>query len=220
MAPLSKLYLTFLLSLLALISDNLSLLFTLYLLEILSGLYFIRNKSFIMVSCSIVIFSCILVFIQLICNSSLHLALASGAKMAIMATSLLLLLQTTTSRQLTITLVSQLHLPYSYAFMITAILRFVPELLAECKLILDTQACRGFKPSKNPLRRLYDYVAIVKPMIFKAITRSEDMALSLQLRGFSVNTTRTFLQATTLQRSDYFIISLSSLLSILLFMVR
>ena len=48
--------------------------------------------------------------------------------MFIMAVSLLLLLQTTSARELTASLVKQLHLPYQYAFMITAILRFVPDI--------------------------------------------------------------------------------------------
>lgn len=70
--------------------------------------------------------------------------------MFIMAVSLLLLLQTTSTRELTASLVKQLHLPYQYAFMITAILRFVPDILEESSTICDAQSCRGFKPSSNP----------------------------------------------------------------------
>lgn len=220
MAPLTKLYLTFLLSFMALITNNLSLLLLIYFLEIISGSYFIKTKTFFLLALSLLGFSIFLILLQLLCGSTIQLALASGAKMAIMSTSLVMLLQTTTSRELTVSLVSQLHLPYKYAFMITAILRFVPELLQESKSILDAQACRGFSLPKNPVKRLFDYLLLVKPMIFRAITRSEHMALSLQLRGFSVEKPRQFILDVSFAKLDYLMFFISFIFTGIFFMVR
>lgn len=137
--------------------------------------------------------------------------------MFIMAVSLLLLLQTTSARKLTASLVKQLHLPYQYAFMITAILRFVPDILEESSAVRDAQSCRGFKPSSNPFRRIFDYMMVIKPMVFRSISRSENMALSLQMRGFSSPKPRVFIIDTKLRAIDYISMILFLIILSLLF---
>lgn len=209
LSPLTKLVLTFIISFYALITNDLILLSLLYIIEIIATIFLPKTKTLGIILLTLIGFSCILCIIQLICGSDMNVSLASGFKMLIMATALVLLLQTTSTRQLTATLVHQLHLPYSYAFMITAILRFIPDILQESKFINDAQSCRGFKPSKNPFCRLFDYMMIIKPMVFKAISRSENMALSLQMRGFNSTKQRVFIIDTSLKIQDYIYILVS-----------
>ena len=126
-------------------------------------------------------------------------------------------MQTTSARELTASLVKQFHLPYQYAFMITAILRFVPDILEESSAVRDAQSCRGFKPSSNPFRRIFDYMMVIKPMVFRSISRSENMALSLQMRGFSSPKPRVFIIDTKLRAIDYISMILFLLILSLLF---
>ncbi|MDQ0202922.1 energy-coupling factor transporter transmembrane component T family protein [Pectinatus haikarae] len=152
---------------------------------------------------ALTVFAVVLALIQLLFGTSLFLAVGSAYKMFIMAVSLLILVATTPTQSITASLVKQCRLPYDYAFMITAVLRFVPDLLKESKEVRQAQACRGFHSAGNPVRRIVDYMMILKPMVFKAISRSENMAISLSLRGFSDKKKRTFMASTKLNAGDY-----------------
>lgn len=155
-------------------------------------------------------FSVLLYLVQLLFGSSREIAIVSALRMMIMSLSILLTLLTTKTQQITAALVKQCRMPYSYAFMITAVLRFVPDLLAESQAVREAQACRGYKPSGNPLKRLLSYMAVIKPMVFGAIRRSELMAASLEMRGFS-NERRTFMAETKLRAVDYACIAASGI---------
>ena len=100
---------------------------------------------------------------------------------------------------------------------VTAILRFVPDILEESSAVRDAQSCRGFKPSSNPFRRIFDYMMVIKPMVFRSISRSENMALSLQMRGFSSPKPRVFIIDTKLRDIDYISMILFLIILSLLF---
>lgn len=146
-------------------------------------------------------------------------ALASGLKMMVMTVAFLLLFATTQLPALTAALVSQARIPYEYAFLFTSALRFVPDFLAESKAVREAQTCRGYVPSRNPLKRLVSYAALVEPMVLRAITRSETMAMSLELRGFGGGR-RTFSQQIALRGLDYLMLCLLALITGLVLLHR
>jgi len=145
----------------------------------------------------------VLFAVQMIARSSYTVALVSALRMLNMAVAILLMLITTKTQQITAALVKQCHLPYPYAFMVTAVFRFVPDLLDESKAVREAQACRGYKNTGSPLKRILGYMTIIKPMVFRAIMRSENMAVSLEMRGFAESKQRTFMAETRLQIMDY-----------------
>jgi len=145
----------------------------------------------------------VLFAVQMIARSSYTVALVSALRMLNMAVAILLMLITTKTQQITAALVKQCHLPYPYAFMVTAVFRFVPDLLDESKAVREAQACRGYKNTGSPLKRILGYMTIIKPMVFRAIMRSENMAVSLEMRGFAESKQRTFMAETKLQLMDY-----------------
>lgn len=145
--------------------------------------------------------------IQLPFDVSLATAIASGLKMMVMTVAFLLLFSTTRLPSLTAALVSQAHIPYEYAFLFTSSLRFVPDFLSESHAVREAQLCRGYVPSRNPLKRLMSYAALVEPMVLRAITRSETMAMSLELRGFG-STHRTFTQQIAFRARDYLVLAI------------
>lgn len=133
---------------------------------------------------SLLAFTGIMVGLQLLFSDDVQTALLGGLRMLVMTSSFLCLFAGTRIQDITQALVEKFHLPREYAFMMTAALRFVPDFLADSKATLDAQSCRGYSNSGNPVRRCIAYLAVVKPLVLRAIVRSETLALSLELKGF------------------------------------
>lgn len=134
-------------------------------------------------------------------------ASAVALRMFIMIIAFIVLFTSTRSQDLTTALVVQCHAPYEYAFLFTASLRFIPDLLAEIRIIQEAQACRGYRPHGNPLRRLILYLAVVQPLVLRSVSRSDNIAMSLELRGFNA-ANRSFLTNVALKPCDYLLIAL------------
>ena len=145
--------------------------------------------------------------IQLPFDVAAPTAVASGLKMVVMTVAFILLFATTRLPSLMAALVNQAHIPYEYAFLFTSALRFVPDFLAESQAVREAQTCRGYVPSRNPLKRLLSYAALVEPMVLRAITRSETLAMSLELRGFG-GAQRTVTHQIAFQGKDYAVLTL------------
>ena len=157
--------------------------------------------------------------IQIPFDVPLSIALASGLKMLVMTISFLLLFATTKLPSLTAALVSQARVPYEYAFLFTSALRFVPDFLAESYAVREAQLCRGYVPSRNPIKRLISYAALVEPMVLRAITRSETMAMSLELRGFG-SRERTISHQIAFQVRDYLMMALLAAVTVVVIVYR
>jgi energy-coupling factor transport system permease protein len=211
LAAFTKIVLAVLISIAALLTLNLTMLLCLLALEIIILPFCPKWKQAGMAIVVLGIFSLFLFAIQLFCGTAYTLAAASALRMAVMAISIALMIFFTRTQELTAALVQQIHLPYSYAFMVTAILRFVPDLMEESRSVREAQSCRGYTSAGSPLQRLNGYMTIIKPMLFRAIERSEHMAVSLEMRGFSGTQPRTFMASTHLCVLDYLIL-LSSIL--------
>jgi len=215
-AALTKIILALIISLCSILINDSNVLFGLLMIELIvmisSGKINKIGKAVVMLG----IFSLLLYGIQLLCGSSVEISLISALRMVIMSFSVMLMLATTKTQQITAALVKQCYMPYSYAFMVTAVLRFVPDILAESQAIREVQACRGYRESANPFKRLMEYMIIIKPMVFRAIERSEHMAISLEMRGFSRTNKRTFMAETKLQGIDYSVLLVATLSSAML----
>lgn len=184
--------------------------------EYVSVFFLTKKKSAARALAMLFVFACMLLGIQLLCGSSVTLSLLSAMRMAIMANSMVLVLFSTKTQQLTAALVKQCHLSYSYAFMVTAIFRFVPDLLAESHSVSEAQACRGYKSGGSPYNRMRSYMMLIKPMVFRAIARSENMAVSLEMRGFGDSSRRTFMSETHMVVVDYATVAFFILFSVCL----
>lgn len=157
--------------------------------------------------------------IQLPFGVGYPVAVASGLKMMVMTVAVLLMLATTRLPSLTAALVSQVRIPYEYAFMFTSALRFMPDFIAESHAVREAQVCRGYVQSRNPLRRIVAYAALVEPMVLRAITRSDTMAMSLELRGFGSNQ-RTFSHQVAFRGRDYLLLAFLTLITVAVLLHR
>ena len=129
------------------------------------------------------------------------------------------LLGTVRLQDLTATMVQQLKVPYEYAFMFTAGLRFIPDFLEENRMVTEAQACRGMVVKGSFIQKCRRYMNIVRPLMLRSLERSETMALSLELRGFG-GKGRTFVDSVALHDSDYLVVILTCAATAAVFYAR
>ena len=175
LAPLTKLILTAAVSVWALIIPTLAGQAALAGGELFIFALYRPAEKHIKAAGGLAIFAGILAVIQYVFGSTIEFSLLSGLKMFAM----------------------------SIVFMFTSALRFVPDFLEESQAVREAQACRGYVFRGNPLKRLRDYVVIVEPLVLRAVSRSETMAMSLELRGFGRQGRRQFTADIALGGSDY-----------------
>ena len=130
------------------------------------------------------VFTGLMVLLQLLFGSPLEIALVGGLRMLVMTMAFLCMLAATRIQDIAQALVTKFHLPCEYAFMLTTALRFVPNFLVDSTITLDAQSCRGYSNRGNAIKRLMSYVVVIRPLVMRAVTKSETLALSMELKGF------------------------------------
>ena len=143
----------------------------------------------------------------------------SALRMLALTIIFIYLLGTVRLQDLTATMVQQLKVPYEYAFMFTAGLRFIPDFLEENRMITEAQACRGMAVKGSFIKKCKRYMNIVRPLMLRSLERSETMALSLELRGFG-GKGRTFVDSVALHGADYLVVILKCVATIMVFYAR
>jgi energy-coupling factor transport system permease protein len=202
LAPLTKMLLTLVVTIWSfLIQDVVLLAAITAALTIVIAVSRLGHKAY-KAGLSLALFAALLIGFQYLLDTGLDIAVAGGLRMLIMTYLFLLLLGTTRIQDLTAALVTQCRVPYDYAFMFTASLRFIPDLMAEIKAVQEAQACRGYSRKGGIIDRLVSYLSVVQPLILQSISRSETMAMSLELRGFG-GSRRTFSSEMALKGKDY-----------------
>lgn len=99
---------------------------------------------------------------------------------------------------------NKVGVPYKFAYLTSFAFRFLPLLQDEARTLLTAMAVRGSaeSSSRHPLRRGRAIVRMLFPMLAGAMKRSGDIALSMELRGYSLPCTRTFYRTLTFSTSD------------------
>ena len=134
------------------------------------------------------VFTGLMILLQLLFGSPLAVALTGGLRMLVMTMAFLCLLAGTRIQELAKALVDRFHMPCEYAFMLTTALRFVPNFLTDSEITLDAQSCRGYSNRGNIIKRFLAYLVVIRPLVMRAVAKSETLALSMELKGFGSNT--------------------------------
>ena len=161
---------------------------TILVLQLVLLLYIKRSKTMLAAIGGLGVFTGLMILLQLLFGSSLSVSLFWGLRMLVMTLAFLCMLATTRIQSIAKALVDRFHLPVEYAFMLTTALRFVPNFLEDSAITLDAQSCRGYSNRGNALKRLLSYVVVIRPLVMRAVAKSETLALSMELRGFGANT--------------------------------
>ena len=167
---------------------------------------------------ALISFAVFLGLVQFLGSGDVESAIVSGLRMLAMTLVFIALLATTKLQDLTAALVTQCKIPYEYAFMFTAALRFVPDFIAESHAVQEAQACRGLSLEGNFVKRIKSYASVIQPLLLKSLGRSETMALSLELRGFG-GPTHSFAASVGLRSLDYGVIAGLVVVTILVFVL-
>lgn len=193
---------------------ELSLLLALELLILLVTGLLIRQYKAVL---TIAAFAVFLAVVQFLGGGTLESAYVTGLRMLCMTMVFIMLLATTKLQDLTAALVTQCKIPYEYAFMFTAALRFVPDFIAESHAVQEAQACRGLALEGNFFKRFTSYGSVIQPLLLKSLGRSETMALSLELRGFG-NKDHSFVATVGMKGLDYVVTAVLVLVTIAIIM--
>ena len=102
---------------------------------------------------------------------------------ALLPISIMIML--TPANDLAAAFVRYFHVPYKYAFAVTATLRFIPTLTGEMQQIMQAQAARGCELDKGgPIKRFGRVIPLTVPLLSSSVKKTEQMAISLEVRGF------------------------------------
>lgn len=182
--PLTKIILTLIVAVLAIFLKTPHALLTLCGVELLillvSNELFSNIKSIFMLC----LFAAFLGIVEILGGGTNAQGLEAAIRMMAMTLIFIYLLTTVRLQDLTATMVSQLKIPTEYAFMFTAGLRFIPDFLEENTAVTEAQACRGLAIEGNIFKKLKRYMSVVKPLVLRALDKSETMALALELSSF------------------------------------
>jgi energy-coupling factor transport system permease protein len=95
-------------------------------------------------------------------------------------------------------------------------LRFVPLLLEEVNLIIESQRLRGLNFEKmGLLKKAQVYARVAIPLILNSLAKSQKLEIVLQSKGFSGSSQRTYLHESVLTKVDYGLMIGSSFLLIM-----
>ena len=137
------------------------------------------------------VFTGLMVLLQLLFGSPLEIALVGGLRMLVMTMAFLCMLAATRIQDIAQALVTKFHLP--------------PNFLADSAITLDAQSCRGYSNRGNAVKRLMSYVVVIRPLVMRAVAKSETLALSMELKGFGANTYKNMPQQ-KLGLADYLVL--------------
>ena len=122
---------------------------------------------------------------------------------------------TTDVNQMTVGMV-RAKIPYKVVFIFSSTLRFVPLLLEEVQLIIESQCLRGLDFEKmNGLKKAQVYAKVAVPLILNSLAKSQKLEVVLQSKVFSGSSNRTYLHESDLAISDYVLM----IASVILFVV-
>ena len=100
-----------------------------------------------------------------------------------------------------------LKCPYSFSFMASSAIRFIPVTAMEFRTVRSALRLKGYKPFRNGLiDTIKTEIYILRPILAATIRRSEDVALSIITRGFSFSEQRTTLYELKINRREWGVI--------------
>jgi len=129
-------------------------------------------------------------------------ALGMALKLDVFLASGLLFLSVTRIEEFAYAL-TRLGLPYKVGFTMTMAFRLVPVFVEAAGTVIDAQRCRGLDFDRGtPWERVRRYVPVMVPVFMGALRRADQMAMTLDARGFQADTTRTVLEPHTVRWLD------------------
>jgi energy-coupling factor transport system permease protein len=96
-------------------------------------------------------------------------------------------------------------LPYTFAFVLSTSLQFVPVISRKAQNVVDAQRSRGI-PLEPGLPALRHYPALLAPLLIQAFQLADELAEAMEARGFG-RPGRTFWRDYRLQALDWLVLA-------------
>jgi energy-coupling factor transport system permease protein len=122
-------------------------------------------------------------------------ALASALRIYTIVLSSVVFVRTTDPRDLAISLVTQMHMPYRIAYAFFIALRIVPMIEEEIQIIRAAQAVRGVARKRGIAGRIGETKRYALPLLVGCLRRASTMVMSMEGRAFGAYPQRTFVDA-------------------------
>lgn len=125
----------------------------------------------------------VLVFAVLYFSFDLHEALVSTGKLFNLLTISFVFFSRVTPEEMADAL-RNMHVPYGFSFILTTAMRYVPLMRQKARNVMDAQMSRGIDLHFRP-RNIKNIVALVMPLTVQSFMLSEQLAMAMEMRGFS-----------------------------------
>jgi energy-coupling factor transport system permease protein len=126
---------------------------------------------------------------------SIDYALASALRIYTIVLSSIIFVRTTDPRDLAISLVTQMRVPYRVAYAFFIALRIVPMIEEEIGIIRAAQAVRGVARKRGIAGRIGETKRYAMPLLVGSLRRAAMMVMSMEGRAFGAYPQRTFVDA-------------------------
>lgn len=118
---------------------------------------------------------------------------------------------------------NQIRVPYKFAYTVSIIFRYFPDIQQEFKNIANAQALRGLsfgsdEPSR--IKRVRNLFNITIPLINSALARVDKISNAMELRGFGKYHKRTWFNQTQLLYSDWLTLCIASVVFVIFCVFR
>ncbi|MEM0490018.1 MAG: energy-coupling factor transporter transmembrane component T [Ignisphaera sp.] len=214
--PVSKIVFTIFTTAIAIVSRPELVLTTLAVLVLLS-IFLINWRNTFSLVISVFLFIAPMVFfvhIYTIIGNPIYVVLSTArnvgvaiARVMSMALSFHILFVSTKPQSLARVL-NRIGIPYKYSYGFILALRFVSVIAGDLIEIVSIQKIRGLIFEKNLLKKLRSYLAIFIPLTISTLMRVDEIAISLEVKGFGYTNKRTYLYTETIKMLDVLVIML------------
>lgn len=146
-------------------------------------------------------------------SEAIPLAITGILKAALIFFASLQFFTSASSQEFTLMLM-KFQIPYRYAMLAGLGVRFLPLMKAEYLSIMDSQRTRGLK-MESVWDNLKSIIPTFLPFLYRAVRRSTETALAMELRGYGRSKNRTFSSALVIKQYDIALITMMLLVMII-----
>jgi energy-coupling factor transport system permease protein len=140
---------------------------------------------------------------------------ATALRIASVSFIFIIWLGTTDTRSLVRSFV-RLGLPFKWGMSLTIGLRFIPTFAGIFATVSDAQQARGLIIEGHVIRKVRRMLPILVAALVSALRASEQLAMTLEARGFGVTPHRTVLRDIRMRAADWIVLALGFLATALL----
>lgn len=144
-------------------------------------------------------------------TGALQVGAATALRIAAVSFIFLFWIGTTDTRALVRGFV-RLGLPFKWGMSLTIGLRFIPTFAGIFVTVSEAQQSRGLILHGNVFRRVRQMLPILVASLVTAFRSSEQLAMTLESRGFGANRQRTVLRDLHMRTADWFVLAITVLL--------